>query len=437
MLEKLLSNFHLVFYVAYKFYKRHVMQTPSLLDIKKNNSPEEFAKFLINQGDIFWWERGKFWVVTSHQLAKQILTSPDFSCDRGPFFITRMPDIDLHLLQDFFGVVSNMMVMSDAPEHTARRRICYDGFSNQTLVALASSIDKTIDTQITKCIDKGSIEIVEDLAKIIPSTILADFFDIPQNERLQFYEWSNNMTQFFGGASQYRNQDGIEVNNSAKSLREYFVNLVNKRRQIPQQDFLSILIKNQQAFGLNDDEIISQAIMMLVAGQVTTTDQLCNNIYSMMTTPHALADLQNGCVDFKAALEEFNRLDPAVTFIFRITKQNTLIGSQKIKAGDVIFISTHSVNRDRNVFEQPHQCILTRKNNAQLSYGFGPHFCIGAKLARLEMQKCFQQLLQRLPNLKLIQKNLPQRKHHSLAFSGFERLPLQFDKTNATSSLLF
>ena len=99
-------------------------------------------------------------------------------------------------------------------------------------------IAKTVDQQIQQCLGKGEIDIVEDLAKIIPSTILADFFHIPAAERHKFYEWSNNMTQFFGGASQYRNEDGIEVNHSAKSLRQYFVDLINQRRENPADDFL-------------------------------------------------------------------------------------------------------------------------------------------------------------------------------------------------------
>jgi cytochrome P450 len=407
---------------------------PSLLDVKINSTPEEFARFLQEMGDIFWWERAKFWVITSYQHAQEILTSPDFSCNRAPFFITRMPEIDLNVVQDFFGVVSKMMVMSDVPEHTARRRICYEGFNNNTLKNLSSLIAKTVDERIAVCKKKGTIEVVEDLAKIIPSTILAEFFCIPEQERHNFYEWSNNMTQFFGGASQYRNEDGIEVNHSASQLRDYFVQLIAERRKHLQEDFLSILLKNQHAFGLEDEEIVSQAIMMLVAGQVTTTDQMCNNIYTMMTEPKILANLRQDLDNPDQGIDELSRLDPAVTFIFRVTKQDTQIGEQKIKAGEVIFISTHCVNRDSRFFADPHQCILTRKQNPNLSYGFGGHFCIGAKLARLEMQHCVQQLLKQLPNLRLIPDNLPIRKHHSLAFSGFERLPLQFDKQSEGSA---
>jgi len=403
------------------------MEPLSLLDIKINSTPEEFANFLRKKGDIFWWEKGKFWIVTSHAYAKKILTSVDYTCDRASFFISRMPNLDLSLIGDFFDVVGKMMIMSDPPEHTARRRICYDGFSNQTLEQLHPLIEKNITKQLDIYLPQGKIEWVEDMAKIIPSTILADFFHIPESERSTFYEWSNNMTQFFGGASQYRNEDGIQVNQSAICLKDYFAQLIKQRRKNLDQDFLSILLQNQQVFGLSDDEIISQAIMMLVAGQITTTDQLCNNMYTLLTAKDALSAIQSDDIDMEIAMNELNRLDPAVTFIFRIAKHDTYIGNQAIPAGDVIFISTHSVNRDFHVFDEPNQCILTRLPNNEFSYSFGSHYCIGAKLARLKMVSCFKQLLKRTKNLHLSLSEQPKRKHHSLSFSGFERLLIEFD----------
>lgn len=153
-----------------------MQQEVSLFDMKINHTPQAFAQLLKDKGDIFWREREKFWVVTSYQYAKQILTNDAYTCDRSPFFISRMPNLDLPLIKDFFSVISKMMVMSDAPKHTDRRRICYDGFSNQTLDTMLPLISKTIQKQLTKCAEKGYIELVEDLAKLLPSTILADFF---------------------------------------------------------------------------------------------------------------------------------------------------------------------------------------------------------------------------------------------------------------------
>jgi cytochrome P450 len=235
------------------------------------------------------------------------------------------------------------------------------------------------------------------------------------------------MTQFFGGASTYTNDEGIEVNQSALNLKTYFIDLIEERKKHPQNDFLSILIKNKETFGLTEDEIISQAIMMLVAGQITTTDQMCNNLYTLLTMQGKKHELWENPLLLDYALDELNRLDPAVTFIFRVSKTQTTIDQQCIKPGDVIFISTHAVNMDPRVFESPNECLFTRGNNKQISYGYGGHYCLGAKLAKREMKLCFLELIRAFPELSIHKSHLPKRKHHSLAFSGFEEFYLQFN----------
>ena len=91
----------------------------SLLEMKTSNEPQQFAKLLRDMGEIFWWQPGNFWVITSYDYAKDGLINPDFSCDRTPFFISRMPELNLELIGDFFSVVSKMMVMGDYPDQSA------------------------------------------------------------------------------------------------------------------------------------------------------------------------------------------------------------------------------------------------------------------------------------------------------------------------------
>lgn len=403
------------------------MNNYTLMQLKQNSTPEEFSRHLREMGDIFWWQAGNFWVITSYDLAKKVLTSQDYSCDRSPFFISRMPEMNLSLIQDFFKVVSKMMVMSDAPEHTDRRRICYHGFSANTLEQLKPLIERTIASCLSAFAADKPFDFVHQLALTLPSSTLAELFSIPESERLDFYEWSNNMTQFFGGSTSYFDADGIKVNRSAESLYHYFADLIRQRRQKPGQDFLTSLLMHQQHFGLSDDEIISQAIMMLVAGQVTTTDQLCNNLYTMLSFPGLWQQMRQEPAHLEAYIEECNRLDPAVTFIFRVTKEDTLLGSQNIKKGDVIFISTHAINRDPEYFSQPDTIGIEKRKAQHFSYGYGSHFCLGAKLARIEMNSVFKALLQHFPGLRLDRQKASQRKHHSLSFSGFEHLYLSSD----------
>ncbi|KTC78192.1 cytochrome P450 [Legionella brunensis] len=400
------------------------MKPYTLMELKKTSTPEEFSHHLREMGELFWWEPGKFWVITSYDLAKSVLTSEDYSCDRSPFFISRMPEMNLALIEDFLKVVSKMMVMSDMPEHGSRRRVCYHGFTSQCIEQLKPLITQTISTCLKPLTANQSYDFVTELAQTIPSTTLAELFAIPENERLDFYDWSNNMTQFFGGSTSYFDEDGIKVNNSAKRLYQYFANLISDRRKNPGQDFLSKLLMHQSHFALSDEEIISQAIMMLVAGQVTTTDQMCNNLYTLLSLPGLWQEIRLNLAKLDDYLEECNRLDPAVTFIFRVTKNDTLLGSQNIAKGSVIFISTHAINRDPVYFPNPDIINIGRTKHHHFSYGYGSHFCLGAKLVRVEMHEVFNAMLRQFPNLNF-NKNTPAiRKHHSLSFSGFEQFSL-------------
>lgn len=394
----------------------------SLLQAKKEKTPTEFAHHLLEKGPLFFWEKGPFWVVTDFKLGEEVLRSPKYSADRSSFFISRMPNLDLRLIKDFFAVVMKMMVMSDGKEHTARRKLTNMGLTDELLDYYRPKIQETVNALIEDCARDATFDFVTQIAEKLPSMILADLFEIPESNRPNFLKWSNNMTQFFGGASAYQNADGIEVNESASNIRNFFQALVKKRKVTPGTDFLSIMLENQQEFGLTDEEIISQAIMMLVAGQVTTTDQLGSNFFTLLTTPGVQDTLRTQPELIPTAIEEFNRLDPAVTFVFRVVKEETLLGTQVLKAGDVVFVSTHAVNRNASVFPHPNACQLDRKYNPHFAFGHGLHFCLGAKLARTQMQILFSTLLNRFPNMQL--KAPAVRKHYSLAFSGFESLPV-------------
>ncbi len=398
------------------------MITTNLLELKKTTTPAEFSQKIRRMGEYFWWEPGQFYVITSYELAKSILMSEDYSCDRSSFFISRMPEMNLSLLDDFFKVVSKMMVMSDGEAHQNRRRICYHGFTAYCIQQLKPVIDKTIEQCLKKVNKHSTYDFVTELAQILPSTTLAELFHIPHHERDAFYHWSNNMTQFFGGASAYQNRDGIKVNDSAQKLYHYFANLIEKRRKNPDQDFLGTLLTHQSHFDLTDDEIISQAIMMLVAGQVTTTDQLCNNLFTMLSLPGLWQEIRENIEHLDEYIEECNRLDPAVTFLFRIAKNDTCIGQEKISKGAVIFMANHAINRDPHYFLTPDRININDHKNQPFSYGYGGHFCLGAKLGRIMMHSVFHALLTRFPHLKMDAYHKASRKHHSLAFSGFECL---------------
>ncbi|MES2526185.1 MAG: cytochrome P450 [Bdellovibrionota bacterium] len=399
----------------------------SFFDFKKTSNPktfhDDFSHYVKSFGDVYFWEQGGFHVVTNAEAAKVVLTSTDFSADRGAFFISRMPNMDLRLIGDFFGVVKKMMVMSDDEDHSKRRKIAAQGFEDHILERFTVTVQKTVKALVTEVKDMKDIEFVEKLAKKLPSTVLADLFSIPESDREDFFHSANIMTGFFGGASQYRNEDGIEVNSAALNLKNYFGKLIIERKVNPGQDYVSILLRAQPMSGLTDEELISQLIMMLVAGQVTTTDQINNIMFFLATKPELQEKLRAQPELIGNALEELKRVDPAVTFIFRVARADTMIMNHPVKNGDVIFISTHCINRDLPGDELPHEIIPERRAQ-HFAYGHGPHYCLGAKLGRLEIRLLFEEILRSVPPFKLDETKVAKRDHYSLSFSGWEALPL-------------
>jgi len=385
----------------------------------------DFTEYIKSYGDIYFWPKGNFHVVTKAELAKSALSNPQISCDRSSFFISRMPNLDLSLITDFFEVVSKMMVMRDGEDHKERRSIATFGLNNELIDYYSERIPAFIDGFIKDAFQNGeNLDFVRDISSRLPSVILAELFSIPESDRERFYEWSNIMTGFFGGGSGYENEQGIKVNNAASELKKYFTQLLKERRSELKNDFFSGMLKVADKFNFDDADLISQAIMMLVAGMVTTTDQMNNIMFQLLSDREMMSKLSDDENLIPKMIEEYKRLDPAVTFIFRVAKEDTLIGNQPIKKGETIFISTHCINRDESLFEEPNKVNLTRKSNNHFSYGYGAHYCMGARLGRIEMKKLFSHLLKKYPNMKL-GEGIIERDHYSLSFSGFKSLPIE------------
>lgn len=387
--------------------------------------PNDFARHVDQDQNTYFWKPGKFHVVTDATLAREVLKNQKFSADRSLFFMSRMPNLDLNLIQDFFAVVKKMMVMSDNEDHARKRSAANFGFEDHVMEKFQHKVHQTVEDLVAKAAEKEIIHFAEDVANPLPAVVLSDLFCIPEEDRKDFLTWSLNMTAFFGGGTGYENEDGIKVNKSAVALREYFRDLISKRKKQPDEDYVSSLLQNQEKYSLTDEEIVSQAIMMLVAGQVTTSDQICNNMFQIASIPSLQQELKENPKLIVPAIEELKRFDPAVTFIFRVAAEDLSIGDQPVKQGETIFICSHAINR--NGVENGYEINIHRKAvKNHFAYGHGPHYCIGAKLARMEMKSLFELALAKFPFVEVV---AAERDHYSLSFSGFKKLDLRAVKS--------
>jgi cytochrome P450 len=399
--------------------QENTMLQSRLLDLKSTLTSQELARVLCNAGDIFKSTLDNVWVVTSIELAKQILADHNFSANRLPYFAARMPEVDMSLIAQFAAVVSKMMVMSDAPQHTGRRRICYHAFTAQLISSLQPKIQYAVDHALSRA--TNPLELVADYAEQVTAAVFADLFLVPEHKRREFYYWSNTMTQFFGGISAVTNDSAKEVNYCATQLYQYYAELMQNCRADPSNDFMSLMLEFQNQYELTDDEVISQAILFLVAGQVTTADQFCNNVFQLLTNSQLLQELKTN-QNYETAIDELTRIDPAVSFLDRIVVNPIECGGVQLQKGEVVLVATFAANHDKRYFEEPFQTQLNRKNNKHISFGFGTHYCLGSKLAKIIMVKMMQNLLTLMPDIQLDPHKHPLRKTKSLAFTGFDSL---------------
>jgi len=189
---------------------------------------------------------------------------------------------------------------------------------------------------------------------------------------------------------------------------------------------LSTMVHAQEEGRLDEGELIANAILILTAGHITTVDQLSNGVHALLTHPEQLRKLRENPSLMKSAVEEMLRFCPAVPFIHRIAAEDFELHGRKIQKGQLVFLGMAAANRDPAVFPEPERFDITRQNNKHLSFAFGPHMCLGAPLARVELEIGLAALLERMPDLRLDEAQPPRIKCNSLVFRGFEALPVRW-----------
>jgi len=255
--------------------------------------------------------------------------------------------------------------------------------------------------------------------------MLAKMFAIPEQDREEFFKHAKFMTLFFGGGTDYTNDTGARVNHSAKTLLNYFVALFSQGRHESASPFVDILIQFQEKYDLSFEELAAQAIMMFVAGQVTTSDQICNNAYQLMQ-PDVWHQIKQSPELLPAYVREATGLDPAVTFLFRVAHEDIGFNDKLIKKDDATFSANHQVNRCASVFQNPNMLDPKRPQETSFSYGFGSHYTLGEKISTRQIEAVMAYFLNQDKSLEM-RTDDAERLHYSAAFSRFERLPIRFE----------
>jgi cytochrome P450 len=350
---------------------------------------------------LHWSPLMESWVLTRHEDVVAVLRDTlRFSADRRTAQNRFAQEIARR--EEEFGPFgrTQTMLTSDPPQHTRLRRLVSKAFTPRMVEGLRPRIEQIVDELLGGMAGRGEMDVVRDLAYPLPVIVIAEMLGVPPQERDRFKHWSDEIVATLNGP--FTSEDVLrQARKSIDELAEYMRGVIAERRVEPRDDLISRLIEaEEQGQILSEDEMLASVMLLLVAGNETTTNLIGNGALALLRHPEQLDRLRSDPELVKTAVEELLRYDSPVQATGRVAKEDLTIGELEVKAGQVVITVLGAANRDPRKFEEPDALDLGRTPNEHLSFGDGIHFCLGAPLARAEGQIAIGALVQRFPNLR-------------------------------------
>jgi len=291
------------------------------------------------------------------------------------------------------------MLGSDPPTQTRLRRLVSRDFTPRRIRESESRVREIASALLDKVAARGEFDVMADLATPLPVMVISELLGVPPSEYLQFKRWSDKIIEADNTLPGMPIPD--DVKNAFGELKEYFTREIARRRKDPESDLVSALVAHQEAEALSADELLQFVVLLLLAGNETTTNLIGNGMLALVRHPESMAALRSKPELMRAAVEEMLRYDGPVQATFRTATKDIEVGGTQIAAGTGVFVITAAANRDPARFEEPERFDIRREPNDHMAFGEGIHFCIGAPLARLEGSIAIASALARFPGLKL------------------------------------
>lgn len=321
----------------------------------------------------------------------------------------------------------NTMLTADPPEHGRFRGLVNKAFTPRRVRGMSEDMEKTADELIDAFADRGSFEAVRDYAVLLPLTVIATQLGVPIEDLSKFRRWTDGfVTQLSGLAGE---EDAIEAARRIVEFQKYFAAKLEEARSEDREDIISTLVhaRIEGERPLDVAECLSILQQLLVAGHETTASSIAEGLLLLVQHPDQLALLLEDRSRIPNCVEEVLRVVTPTQNMWRVVVADGELGGVELKAGSFLMLRFGAANRDEAVFTDPERFDILRENASdQIAFGHGIHFCIGAMLARKEMQVAFERLFDRLSGIRLAPGFAPEHKPHML-LRCLSELPLEFD----------
>ncbi|MGW1196537.1 cytochrome P450 family protein [Streptomyces sp. NPDC002536] len=351
------------------------------------------------------------YLVTGYAEAKAAFTHPGLSKDTVRFFAARASARNLH------PAVAHTMLATDPPEHTRLRRLVTKAFTTGAVTRLRPYIQHTVDHLLDALPRDGEADLVAGLAIPLPVTVICQLLGVPEADRARVRAWSNDL--FAAGQPQ-------QIDAASHAVAGYMASLIEAKRCFPDDSLLHDLITvRDEGDQLSEDELVSLAVLLLVAGHETTTNFIGNAVLALLQHPELLDRARVEPGQISNMLDELLRYDsPVGIATFRYSTQPITLGETEIPAGVPVLISPGAANRDPARYPTPDRPDADRDARGHLAFGHGIHRCLGAPLALAEAEIVLRALLTRFPGLRLAVATEELQWRRTRLMRGLESLPV-------------
>jgi len=386
--------------------------------------PYTYYGRLRHEDPVHWNDTYALWVLTRHDDVtwmtrhNELFSSAVFKNDPKPAY-PAIDESDLGLYEYVRNYQADQFIQHDRPEHLDMRKIVHGYFTPKAMESWRPFVVNAIKELLDAAEEKGSMDVMRDLATPLPVLVIAQMMGVPAEDRPYVRQLAEKL--LYIGRGEY---DRMPIlTDGMKGMVEYVSPLVDERIVRPGDDFISVLASGEKKGVFTRHQVLVNTSLLLLAGHETTINLICNGTLAFIEHPDQWARYKKDPAgQAKWATEECLRYDAPVKSIQRLASQDIEVRGKVMEKNDRIRWFISSANRDPNVFAEPDKFDITRQPNPHVAFGNGVHHCLGATLARVEGQEVFKALAERFPGLQLKSEELDYQP--SITFRSLKSLPV-------------
>ena len=362
-------------------------------------------------GPMLWHEPSERWLATTHDAVSRVLRDRAF----GRLWTDWEPSDEM---APFNALHRHQMMECEDQPHQRLRGLVSAAFGRGHVERMRSRIDALVTQMLDELDPTGPVDLLGQYGEPMPVYVIADLLGVPRTDHAQLRAWSQAIVHMYEQDVDQPTRD--EAVTASIAFADYVRKLLAERRASPSDDLVSDLLAERDGTKrLSDDELVASVVLLLNAGHEASVNVFGNGLHALLTHPGQLGRITSGAVPMATALEELIRFDAPLQLFVRTARSDVEVLGITVRAGQKVACLMGSANRDELVFADAGELDVGRDPNPHVGFGMGVHFCLGAPLARLELEITFRRLLERSPHLELA---APAPRRPTWVLRGFERI---------------